>query len=233
MTMKFSALSLIFLVTALGCLRADEAETRLALDQWVSNASKVKSVQAKFEQVRLLKSMTRPLRKEGMLWMEKPGRLRWQIGDPPEMVVHKDANNRMWVLDVKKLSARVWNMEGLQDKELAHEGKNFAMFDTMQSMSPDFLAEKFKLQRGTVDVTNPMVWNFDFSMKDAKAAMMVKQVTFKVNVREGTLYSLTMLMKDGSSMATNILSHQINVPIEVSVFKVNIQGYTVVEEGGK
>ncbi len=200
------------------------------LEQWLSNSSKVKSVQARFEQVRLLKSMTRPLRKEGMLWMEKPGRFRWQIGNPPELVVQKDESNRMWVFDVKDLKARVWNLKKMQNKELAHGGQNFAMLDSMQSMSADFLEERFKLQRGAVDATNAALWNFDFSMKDAKAALMVKQVTLKVNVGEGTLHALTLFMRDGSSMMTNILSHQLNAPIEASVFKVNTQGYTVVEE---
>lgn len=200
------------------------------LEQWLSNAARIKSVQARFEQVRLLKSMTRPLRKEGMLWMEKPGRFRWQIGDPPELVVQKDDRNRMWVFDAKDLKARVWNLQEMQNKELANGGQSFAMLDSMQSMSADFLEERFKLQRGAVDATNATLWNFDFSMKDAKAALMVKQVTLKVNVGEGTLHALTLFMRDGSSMSTNILSHQINTPIEASVFKVNTQGYTVVEE---
>lgn len=200
------------------------------LEQWLGNSARVKSVQARFEQVRLLKSMTRPLRKEGMLWMENPGRFRWQIGNPPELVVQKDEGQRMWVLDVKELKARVWDMKEMQNKELANGGQNFAMLDSMQSMSSDFLEERFKLQRGAVDATNAALWNFDFSMKDAKAALMVKQVTLKVNVGEGTLHALTLFMRDGSSMMTNILSHQLNAPIAASVFKVNTQGYTVVEE---
>ncbi|CAN5740912.1 hypothetical protein BH11VER1_BH11VER1_08810 [soil metagenome] len=231
--MKSPVLVFAFLVVALGCLRAEETEAKTMLEQWLSNSAKVKSVQARFEQVRLLKSMTRPLRKEGMLWMEKPGRFRWQIGNPPELVVQKDESNRMWVLDVKDLKARVWDLRDMQNKELANGGQNFAMLDSMQSMSAGFLEERFKLQRGAVDTTNAAWWNFDFSMKDAKAALMVKQVTLKVNVGEGTLHALTLFMRDGSSMTTNILTHQINAPIEPTVFKVNTQGYTVIEEESK
>lgn len=228
--MKSPVFVSVLLLAVCGCLRADEVETKAMLDRWLGNASRIKSVQAKFEQVRLLKSMTRPLRKEGMLWMEKPGRFRWQIGNPPEMVVQKDDRNRMWVMDVKELKARVWDLKDMQNKELANGGQNFAMLDSMQSMSADFLEERFKLQRGAVDATHAALWNFDFSMKDAKAALMVRQVTLKVNVGEGTLHALTLLMRDGSTMTTNILTHQINTPIDRSIFKVESQGYAVVEE---
>jgi outer membrane lipoprotein-sorting protein len=228
--MKSPFLVFAFLVAVCSCLRADETEAEQMLERWLSNSAKIKSVQAKFEQVRLLKSMTRPLRREGMLWMEKPGRFRWQIGNPPELMVQKDENQRMWVFDVNDRKARVWDMKDMQNKELAQGGQNFAMLDSMQSMSADFLEDRFKLQRGAVDATNPALWNFDFSMKDSKAALMVKQVTLKVNVGEGTLHALTLFMRDGSSMMTNILTHQINAPIEAAVFKVNKEGYTVVEE---
>lgn len=231
--MKRRSLVFYLALVAIGWLRAEEPEARVVLEQWLKNAGKIKSVQARFEQVRLLKAMTRPLRKEGMLWMEKPGRFRWQIGDPPVLLVQKDDNNRMWVLDPKELKARVWNLKDMQDKELANGGQNFAMLDSMQSMSSDFLAERFKLQRGAVDTTNPALWNFDFSMKDTKAALMVKQLTLKVNVGEGTLHALTLFMRDGSSMATNILSHRINAPVDPLVFKVNSKGYVIVEESGK
>jgi hypothetical protein len=148
-------------------------------------------------------------------------------------VVQKDEKNRMWVLDVKELKARVWDLRSMQSKELANGGQNFAMLDSMQSMSAEFLGERFNLQHGAVDVANAELWNFDFSMKDSKAALMVKQVTLKVNVKEGTLHALTLFMRDGSSMMTNILSHQINAPMDPQVFNVNTNGYTVVEEDAK
>lgn len=211
---------------------ATPEEARAALEKWLVAGAKVTSVQAKFDQLRQLKSVRKPLRREGQLWMEKPGGFRWQIGPGPDLLVQRGSDGSLWVLDGKDKKARVWSKEALEAQEKDGKGQGFAMIQAMQSISLKEFEEQFKIRGGEPDAGNPDVWTFDLGLKDNKAAIFVIKVTLKGNLKEGSLQALTIHMRDGSSMTTAITEYRLNGAIPDSVFKVDTAGYKVENEGG-
>lgn len=227
----WTTLGLLVLMSAWGtAFAATPEEARPALEKWLVSAFKVSSVQAKFDQLRQLKSVRKPLKREGQLWMEKPGGFRWQVGQGPDLLVQRGADGSLWVLDGKDKKARVWSKEALEAQEKDGKGQGFAMIQSMQAISLKEFEEQFKVRGGEPDANNADLWTFELGLKDNKAALFVIKVTLKGNIKEGSLHALTIHMRDGSSMTTAITEYRLNGAIPDSVFKVDTAGYEVEKE---
>jgi hypothetical protein len=201
-------------------------EARAALEKWFAAASKIKTVQAEFEQLRKLKSVRNPLRKSGRMWMDKKsGLFRWQVGDPPELVAVRTKDGGMTVLDAKKQRARVWTKEALQAEEKQGRGQGFAMLDSMQGASLADFDRDFELADAKQDETNPNLWHFDWKFRDGKIGVVVLRLAIIANVSDGSLQSFTLHMRDGSSLGTVIRNHKLNAPIPTETFKVDTAGF--------
>lgn len=209
-----------------------EAEARAALQKWMTASSKVKSVTAEFDQLRNLKNVRRPLRKEGKIWMVKEGgKLRWQIGEPPTMMVLRGADGGMTVLDVPDKKARMWSRESLMEQEKAGKGQGFSsMMEAMQTPSLEEFEKRFTLEKWRVDPANPAFWEFDLSFKDRRTSLVVMQLRLAVNTADGALRSMTLNMRDGSAMTTQMRSYILNQTIPASTFQVSLEGYKVEQE---
>lgn len=212
-------------------LAASPEEARLALTRWLEAGQRIKSVQASFDQLRQLKSVRRPLKREGKLWMNKQGGFRWQIGAGPDLLVQRAGDGSLWVLDGRDKKARVWSKEALEAQEKQGKGQGFAMIQAMQTVGLAEFEEQFKIRGGEPDEAQSDVWSFDLGLKDNKAALFVIKVTLSGNIKDGSLRSLTLHMRDGSSMTTAVTSYQLNATIPASVFKVDSTGYEVEREG--
>ena len=204
------------------------AEARAALEKWFSAAAKVTTVEAEFDQVRQLKSVRRPLRKSGKLWMDKKGGLfRWQVGDPPELMATRGKDGGMTLLDAKQKLARVWSREALEAEEKQGRGQGFAMFNSMQNASLADFDRDFELAEGKRDEVNPSLWRFDWKFRDGKISMAVLRLAVVANVEDGSLQSFTLHMRDGSSLGTEVRSYKLDGAIPGDVFKVDTTGYKV------
>jgi outer membrane lipoprotein-sorting protein len=204
------------------------AQARAALEKWFTTAAKVKTVQAEFEQLRKLKSVTRPLRKSGRMWMDKSGGLfRWQVGDPPDLLAVRDKNGGMTVMEAKPKLARVWSKEALEAEDKQGRGQGFAMLDSMQHATLADFDRDFELAAGEQDAANPAVWRFDWKFKDGKISIAVLRLAITVNIADGSMQEFTLHMRDGSSLATVIRGYKLNQPIAADTFKVDTAGYKV------
>jgi len=223
----FTALLLSFTAgtTTASAIPADEA--RPLLEKWMKTASQVKTVQAEFEQLRTLSTVRVPLRKQGKMWMEKAGGFRWQLGEPPTMTVLRDKAGNLTVLDAKEKKASTWSKEALLNEEKQGRGQGFAMLDAMQTPSLAEFEKTFEIKEATQVPGSADQWRFELELRDRKAGAFVRQVQFTVNVTQGTLSSMLLVMRDKSTMATNIKSVRLNEAIPASVFKLDTSGYTV------
>jgi outer membrane lipoprotein carrier protein len=65
-------------------------QTTALLDQVALNAGRVESVFARFAQERHLSLFQEPLRSEGCLCFQKPGRIRWEVTQPYQSILVSD-----------------------------------------------------------------------------------------------------------------------------------------------
>lgn len=221
-------LALLLCFTDMGLVHlaaADDQAIRSALQKWMDTAAKVETVQAEFEQHRLLSTVKIPLKRQGKIWMDKSGLFRWQIGEPPTMTVLRDATGSLTVLDGKEKTARVWSKEALLAQEAEGKGQGFAMLSSMQSPSMEDFEKRFDIKGGEPTKENAAIWRFDLALKDRQASVFVRQIQLTVNVDEGTLQSMVILMRDKSSLGTYVRSYRLNGKIPADVFKVDTTGY--------
>ncbi|TLD71135.1 outer membrane lipoprotein carrier protein LolA [Phragmitibacter flavus] len=235
---SFAILASITCLTAIGLgptnpiQAATQEEARAVLQQWMKAAEKVESVEAEFEQLRLLSTVKVPLRKSGKIWMDKSGLFRWQVGEPPITTVVRNQDGQVTVLDGKKKTANVWSKEALLEEEKAGRGQGFAMLQSMQSPNLADFEERFDIkdaERVGKD-QSASVWKFDLGLKDRKASVFVRQIEMTLDVEKGTLVSLVLVMRDKSSLATHVRSQRLNAKIPASVFAVDTTGFELQSE---
>jgi|GEM_PF-844842 len=213
---------------------ADLTEARTVLQQWMEKASKVSSVEAEVEQHRLLSTVRIPLRRPGKLWMDSSGLFRWQIGEPPVTTVIRDKEGRLVVLDGKAKTASVWSREALLEEEAEGRGQGFAMLQSMQTPSMDDFEKRFELKDAEKledqSNSNQDIWLFEMALRDRKASVFVRRIQLTVNATNGTLISMSMIMRDKSSLTTYVRSHRLNGKIPASIFEVDTTGYEVTQQ---
>lgn len=222
---------LLALFTASYACAADpsEAEARAALQQWMTASSKARTVTADFEQLRNLRNVKRSLRKPGKLWLVREGgRFRWQIGEPPSIIAVRGADSSMMIVDVADKEVQTWTKEDLLEKEKEGRGQGFSSM--MEAMHTPTLAEfeqRFELKDWRVDPSNPNWWEFDLAFRDRRTSIVVRQLKLAVNTLDGALRSMTLHMRDGSSLSTVIRSYTLNKSVPADTFKVDTTGYEV------
>ncbi|MEZ0276382.1 MAG: outer membrane lipoprotein carrier protein LolA [Roseimicrobium sp.] len=231
------SVALLLLLLALWCggpatahaVAPPEADAKGALQQWMTASTKAKSVTADFEQLRNLSNVKRPLRKQGKLWIVKEGgKFRWQIGEPPTVIVVRGADGGMMVVNVAEKEAQVWSKETLLEREKEGKGQGFSsMMEAMNAPSLAEFEQRFKLEDWRVDPANPSWWEFDLSFRDRRTSLVVRQLKLAVSTQDGALRSMTLHMRDGSSLSTVIRSYTLNKAVPAELFKVDTAGYEV------
>lgn len=206
-----------------------EAEANAALQQWMTASSKAKTVTADFEQLRNLRNVRRPLRKAGKLWIARDGgKFRWQIGEPPTLIAVRSADGGMMVVDVADKEAQVWTREALLEREKEGRGQGFSsMMEAMHAPSLAEFEQRFELHDWRVDPSNSNWWEFDLAFRDRRTSLVVRQLRLAVNTQDGALRSMTLHMRDGSSLSTVIRSYTLNKAVPADTFKVDTTGYEV------
>ena len=74
-------------------MRAANADSVLAA--WLNAQTNVQTWSASVIQTRALKSLTRPLTATGHVWFAAPNRFRWELGDPPQTIAVRQADQML------------------------------------------------------------------------------------------------------------------------------------------
>jgi outer membrane lipoprotein-sorting protein len=206
-----------------------ESDAKAALQQWMTASSKAKTVTADFEQLRNLRNVKRALRKPGKLWIVREGeKFRWQIGEPATLIAVRGGDGGMMVVDVGDKEAQTWTKEALLEREKEGRGQGFSsMMEAMQTPTLAEFEQRFELKAWRVDPSNPNWWEFDLAFRDRRTSLVVRQLQLAVNTQDGALRSMTLLMRDGSSLSTVIRSYTLNKAVPADTFKVDTTGYEV------
>ena len=97
-------------------------ETAVLLDQVARNMGRVESVFARFAQERHLSLFQEPLRSEGYLCFQKPGRIRWEITQPYQSILVSDGKG---VAQFERVSDQWKKLElGLGGRNAKRSGAN-------------------------------------------------------------------------------------------------------------
>ena len=210
-------LSLITVTVAMSVSTAHAEPDLAPLKQWLAFQSGIDTLKTNFVQDRKLKTMRHPFRDEGTFWLDHPHHFRWQIdGEPPKMIAIRDKNTITLLKPGKKEAEQV----------TAGSGASPAL---------DFLAEGFPRSLDALlkkfDVTEMKQtdesWEAHLKPKDVETARTLSEITFFIEPTSFYLQGFELNLKDGSNIRTYFTRQVYNESVDASLFKVDLNGYTV------
>lgn len=204
------------------------SEAKSSLQKWLTQAAKIKSLSADLEQMRELPVLKSKLSRKGKVWFADHGLLRWQMGEPPNLVVTREKSGDLLVLEPKKAKAQRWSKEALLAQEKQGQGNGFAMMDAMRTPSVKEFEEQFQIVSAAPGEEAGRVV-FDLVMKDPQAANFIRSIELEVNPSAGTLHRMSMVMKDKARLHTLVKEQILNPKIAESTFHLDTTGYKVEE----
>lgn len=205
---------------------AAEAAARQAAAQWIAAGAKLKSLEATFVQERQLKALRQPLSKPGKLWFQRPSAFRWQIGDPPAIIAARSARGGLVVADTKSKKATLWSPEAL-DREVAEQGgQGFAMMSGSFAASLEEFEKMFEIKSAAPTKT-PGQTELLLALRDKKAAIVVKEVSFLVQPATGALDQFELRMRDGSILRTRITAARRDAAPPAGIFTLDTSAYKI------
>ncbi|MCB1224660.1 MAG: outer membrane lipoprotein carrier protein LolA [Verrucomicrobiales bacterium] len=207
--------------------QADEADVRQAqtlVQTWLTNASQVENLVIDFVQERKLKTLRRPLSRQGKIWLRRDGALRWQIDEPPaRLLLRQPKADEVLSIDTRK---RTWTALDWSDAEGNADAQGLRML--MDSQKPDLATFEtvFQIRSAQPLPEAPGRWRIGLDLKDRRAAVAVSGVSFDIEPETGILSQMEFRLRDGSLYRTRVLRVEKSARIADEVFTFDLNGFT-------
>ncbi len=200
--------------------------TKAKLDRWVEVQRETASLEVTFRQVRQLRTIKRPLISEGRMWWQRDAGFRWEVGDPPKLILIQDAEGRVAELDPPRRKAKLKSRE--QANEEMH-GLGFG-FSTFFDADPAGWEGKLKLLSCHPADSDPDQIVATFGFLEKKIATAVRKMIVVADTRRGDLREFMLMFRDKSSILLRFHPMKKNSRIDPSHFTINLEGYAIKEE---
>lgn len=189
------------------------------VEKWVAHARSVKSVAADFRQERYLRAVAKPLITQGKFWFKAPGAMRWQLGEPPRLVMIRpsDVKGAVRLIDEKAKTVRPLSGDAAND-----QGGLVAFLDagfptSVESFQEMVRVADVEIKDGTVRITG--------HLKDRRLVVAVMKMVFVVDERQHGLKGVEVWLRDGSKIINHFLNVQENATVDDGLFVVPTDGY--------
>jgi outer membrane lipoprotein carrier protein len=183
----------------------------------------LKSLSADFTQTRTLRTLRSPLVIKGKLWFEAPGALRWELGDPPKMILIGNEHGITIIHPFKK------------EAEKKSPASASSFFDPqnlgMTRFAGEGSFEEFQKQMQVTFIsTSGSRCHVEMLPKDPAVAKGIASMTLDFDTVTGRWLSFGIVTREGSSLLDEFSNVQINPRIPGEVFKYNLSGFTVTDD---
>lgn len=200
------------LVLTAGAVSGDQA----VLENWLKRQAEIRTIDTTFTQERKLPSLKEPVTTRGRLSFEKPGRVRWQLGDPPVTVAFSDGTT-MTLLDFEKRTARSVTADSPQAARfsvLAGKG-----FQTAEDFHKAFEISAHRVDGG--------IHQFTLRPKDRRLRADVPWIFLSIDPRGNELRAMELELKDRSRIRTVFDKPAINTKLPAALFTPDLAGFEV------
>lgn len=201
---------------ALTSLIAHAAPDTTVLDAWLKRQTSITSLEATFTQERKLPSLKQPTSTPGKLAMQRPDKLRWELGNPIETLAVSDGTT-MTLLQASDKSARQ------VDKDSA-QAKQFSFLGGSALASPDAFREAFEIIDARV---TSGIHQYTLQPKERRMKANVPWVFLDIDPANNELRALELEMKDKSRIRTVFTKTKLNGKLAANTFTADLTGYTL------
>jgi len=209
--MRLLALTLLALPLA-----AEELDTG-PLSDWLDEQGEIRTLEADFIQERALPQLKKPVRTPGRLVMSRPGKLRWELGEPTRTIAVSDGDT-MTLLNLEEREARQLPADSPRSRQftlLADE----ALGGGLEGFKKAFDLVESRVRNGIYQLT---VRPKDRSLRD-KAPWLY----FDIDPERNELRAIEVRLEDKSRIRTIFTRNRFNRPVDPDEFTVDLSGFKV------
>ena len=204
------AFCLLHAITAL--THADPA----ALESWLKRQTTITTLETSFTQERRLPSLKQPLTTPGKLSFAKPGRVRWQLGQPAASLALSDGTT-LTLIDFSSKSARQLPADSPQAARFSMlTGKGF---QTPQDFHAMFEVAGHRVQSG--------IHQYTLRPKDRRTRSQVPWIFLDIDPASNELRAMELKLQDKSRIRTLFHNPQYNPKLSPSLFTADLTGLHV------
>lgn len=201
------------LLLAMNCIvRADNA----VLEAWLKRQASIESLETDFTQERKLPSLKEPVTTAGKLVFAKPGRVRWQMGDPAATLALSDGTT-LTLVDMAAKSARRIAADSPQASRFSMlTGKSFQTAEDFYTM---FEVAAHRVESG--------IHQYTLKPKDRRMRSQVPWVFLDIDPAKNELRAMEMELQDKSRIRTVFHNPRFNTKPEARQFTADLKGFKV------
>lgn len=201
---------------------ADDASGEAVVRRWIEGQQDVKSLAIIFRQERELKGLKKPVVATGQIWLDRLGRMRWQIGEPAKTIaIYQDKEVQVIHPEKKLLERRVLGADAGNQSEMEK-----AFLESGIPVSLDGFQKFFRILGSSTDGNLDRV---KLEVKDAKAQTALTAMDFLIDRSSNLLAGYDISFRDGSSIRTRFLQVKKNAAFQPALFQPDTTGFTVKE----
>lgn len=219
--------SLILLLIVAGLTRVTAAPATPPLPplvtSWLAAQTNLHTWSADFVQTRRLKSLTEPLTARGHVWFAAPNRFRWELGQPPQTIAVRTANDLLILYPHLKRVER-YPLTGTQTGPWRDA---LAMLDAGFPRSQKALEARYRVLSDTV--TN-QVCQLALEPRSAGARRIMPRLEIDFDTNDFSLHGTELQFSDGSTLRNDFTNIVLNPRLDMKLFSPSIpKDYEVVE----
>lgn len=219
---RLGALRALLLGTLCGAPVVSGEEPDLTpVREWIGRQARLESLEGSFIQERRLRTVRRPLIREGQFWFVAPDRMRWQVGKEgvAELIAVRNEEGVL-VLRPQKMEMERHSPRDLdEDDRLRGLGFLRAGFPrNADAFLRDFSVASVK--------RDGEYWVVEASLNDREARLALRKLVFFIEHERYRLGALRLFFRDGSEIHTRFTSLQPDVEVDAALFRPDLSGYS-------
>ena len=186
-----------------------------ALGAWLNSQTNIQTWSAEVIQTRALKSLAQPLTASGRVWFAAPNRFRWELGNPPQTIALRQAD-QMLVIYPKLKRAEKYPLT--RD----HAGPwtdTLALLEAGFPRSQSELESRFRIES---EATAEGVHEVTLQPKSASARRMMPHIKITFATGDFSLRATELQFADGSRMRNDFTNAVLNPKLDESLFTFDV-----------
>lgn len=222
-TINFLRRGAFILALALCPFLSRASGTNETLTAWLNAQTNIHTWTAEFTQTRTLKSLSQPLTATGHVWFAAPAKFRWELGNPPQTIAVRGAEE-MLVIYPRLKHAERYPLTGDQTGQWR---------DVMKLLEAGFPRSEAEMQ-SQYNILNQNVTDevcaLTLQPKSATARKMMPQIKIGFSTKDSSLRFTELQFADGSTMRNDFKNAQLNPQIDESLFTPKLESDYKVSE---
>lgn len=184
------------------------------LETWIGRQKDLRSLDADFVQERKLPSLKKPITTPGRMRMQRPGKLRWELGSPVKTLAVSDGTT-MTLLDVAKKRGKRIGAD-------SPEAKQFTLLSDGAFRDLASFQQTFELVESRM--SGP-IYQLTVRPKDKAMRKHVAWMFLDIDTRSHELRALDLELDDKTRIRTVFSNAKVNPKVDPAVFVADTTGF--------